>query len=125
MLHFIDTKNTRSQGTHEAKNPSDHRGDVAMPARWAQQLFSARGPFHSTYTRHGKSILMVFTRKDGIFMGYVSFREDNYRGEIAPVKPIYFRAMAIGVPFRPSEKYVQPSNWIISPKFGMKIHKNI
>ena len=25
---------------------------------------------------HGKStILMVFTRKDGIFMGYVSFRE--------------------------------------------------
>ena len=26
--------------------------------------------------RHGKStILMVFTRKDGIFMGYVSFRE--------------------------------------------------
>ena len=28
--------------------------------------------------RHGKStILMVFTRKDGIFMGYVSFREGN------------------------------------------------
>ena len=29
---------------------------------------------------HGKStILMVFTKKDGIFMGYVSFREGIYR----------------------------------------------
>ena len=71
MLHFIDTKNTRSQDTHEAKNPSDHRGDVAMPARWAQSVTS--------YFRLG-----------------AHFTPLNYRGEIAPVKPIYFRAIYRG-----------------------------
>ena len=48
--------------------------------------------------RHGKStILMVFTRKDGIFMGYVSFREGISIGNIYMNQPWIFGGRTVSL----------------------------